>query len=372
VAAAFNQFWRAMNTGFYDPKMHGVDWRAVRARYQPLLPHIDAREDFAALLSYMVGELNASHSEVGPAARPGGVTTASLGLEYDEDYAGPGLKITGVMPQGPTDRDPNRVRAGEYLLSVDGTDVTFNEAFYKTLQDKAGRTVEIVVNGKPDREGARTLKVKPITTAELTNLDYERRVREARAKVEELSGGKLAYIHIRGMDQPSLRRFERELFGDAQLKEGLVLDVRFNGGGNTHDNLLAPLSRLVYGYTQPRDSVRSTQPVRNWNKPIVLLINQNSASDAEIFPYGFRSLKLGKIVGVPTPGYVIGTYSGQLVDGTSYRIPMWGWFTADGKNMENNGVKPDVVVLNDPDQLNLGRDQQLETAVKLLLEEMRK
>jgi tricorn protease len=195
-------------------------------------------------------------------------------------------------------------------------------------------------------------------------------VKEARARVEQLSGGRLAYLHIRGMNQPSLRRFERELYGDAQLKAGLVLDVRHNGGGNTHDNLLGPLSRAVYGYTQPRDAVRSTQPVRHWSKPIILLINQNSASDAEIFPYGFRSLKLGKIIGTPTPGYVIGTYGGQLVDGTGYRIPMWGWFTADGKNMENNGIRPDVLVQNDPDQLARGTDQQLETAVKMLLEEL--
>lgn len=374
VKEAFNEFWRHLNTAFYDPKMHGVDWRAVRARYEPLLPHVGTREDFATLLSHMVGELNASHSEIGPASAPGqpGVTTASLGLEFDEDYAGPGLKVTKVMPQGPADKDPNKVQAGEYILSIDGKDVYYHEEFYRSLEDKAGRRVELVVNSKPEKEGARTVRVKAISGGELGNLDYERRVKEARAKVDQLSGGHLAYIHIQGMNQPSLRRFERELFGDAQRKDGLVLDIRNNGGGNTHDNLLGPLSRLVYGYTQPRDAVRSTQPVRHWNKPIILLINQNSASDAEIFPYGFRTLKLGKIVGVPTPGYVIGTYGGQLVDGTSYRIPMWGWFTVEGKNMENNGISPDVVVVNDPDQLAQGRDQQLETAVKMLLEELNK
>jgi tricorn protease len=370
LAAAFNQFWRQTNNGFYDPNMHGVDWRAVRAKYQPQLPHIGTNEDFTTLLSYMVGELNASHSEVNPAPKPGGIATASLGLEFDEEHPGPGLRIERVMPNGPGDREGKKIQAGEYVLAVDGTDVRFNEQFYRTLEDKAGRTVELLVGGKAEKEGARTVKVRPITQMALADLDYERRVKETRAKVDELSGGRLAYIHVRGMNQPALRRFERELFGDAQLKEGLVLDVRFNGGGNTHDDLLEPLSRPVYGFTQPRDGGRSTQPVRNWPKPVILLINQNSVSDAEIFPYGFRDLKLGKIVGTPTPGYVIGTYSGQLVDGTGYRIPMWGWFTADGKNMENNGAKPDVLVRNDPDEEAQGRDQQLERAVKLLLDDL--
>jgi tricorn protease len=372
LAEAFNEFWRRINVGFYDPKMHGVDWRAVRARYAALLPYVSQKEDFATLLSYMVGELNASHSEVTPAAGPPGVVTAQLGIEFDEDYAGPGLKVVKVMPNGPADREPHKVRPGDYILAIDGTDVRWEEGIWKTLQDKVGRTVELLVNSRPDKEGARTIKVKPIGQEELFNLDYERRVKEARKEVDRLSGGRLAYIHLRAMNPPSLARFERELYGDAQEKEGLVLDIRDNAGGNTHDAILSALSRTIYGFTQPRDAARSTQPVRHWNKPIILLINAGSASDAEIFPYGFRALHLGKIVGTPTPGYVIGTYSGRLADGTQYRVPMWGWFTADGRNMENSGVQPDVAVENDPNQVMAGVDQQLEAAVKLLLQEAAK
>lgn len=371
LAQAFNQFWRHLNTGFYDSAMHGVDWKAVRAKYEPLVSHIATREDFAALLSYMVGELNASHTEITPAAPPGPqVTTSELGLDYDETYTGPGVRIASVMPNGPADRDPNKMTAGEYILAVNGNDVVYNEPFFKQLADHTGRNITLLVNSKPEKEGARTLKLKPITRAALLDLEYDRRVKEMRAKVDEISGGRLAYIHIRNMDQTSLARFERELFGDAQRKEGLVLDVRNNGGGNTHDNLLSPLSRPVYGYTQPRDAAKTTQPERSWTKPIILLMNENSASDAEIFPYGFRDLKLGKIVGMPTPGYVIGTYGGSLVDGTGYRIPMWGWFTRDGKNMENNGVKPDIQVQNDADELRKGRDQQLERAVQELVKDL--
>jgi len=180
----------------------------------------------------------------------------------------------------------------------------------------------------------------------------------------------LAYMRIQGMDVPSLRKFQRELWGDAMAKEGLVLDIRGNGGGNTHDALLEALSRPIYMFKQPRDAFRETQPIHSWTKPIVLLINQNSYSDAEIFPYGFRSLHLGKIVGVSTPGYVIGTYEGTLVDGTHYRIPTEGWYTADGKNLENLGIAPDIYVENTPDDIAKNRDRQLETAVEVLLKEL--
>lgn len=373
IRQAFNEFWRRMNVGFYDPDMHCVDWRAVRAKYEPLLAGVGTKEEFSMfLLSAMVGELNASHSEIGPAPGPAGPQTGELGITFDESYAGPGLKVTGYMPKGPNDDLGPKIKAGEYILSIDGEDVSWNEAMYQTLADKAGKTVDLLVNSKPSKEGARTVKLKPITFAAWRDLEYERKVKEEREKVTQLSGGRVAYIHIKGMDQPSLRRFERELWGRGREADALVLDIRENGGGNTHDAILGQLSRTLYGYTQPRDADKVTQPVRYWGKPIVLLIDQNSASDAEIFPMGFRNLKLGKIVGVPTPGYVIGTYNGRLQDGTTYRIPMWGWFGPDGKDMENVGVKPDVNVEETEEDLEKNRDRQLEVAVDLLLKELPK
>jgi tricorn protease len=211
------------------------------------------------------------------------------------------------------------------------------------------------------------VKLKPINRSQFLDLMYEEHVRESREEVDKVSGGRLAYIHIRGMDPPSLKRLVRELWGKARTKEGLVLDIRNNGGGNTHDEILSQLSRVPYGYTQPRDARRSTQPFRHWDKPIVLLINQDSASDAEIFPNGFRELKLGKIVGVQTPGYVIGTFDGTLQDGTGYRIPTQGYFDLNGKDMENNGVKPDVTVEQTPEDIAAKRDRQIEIAVDMLL-----
>jgi len=373
IRQAFNEFWRRLNVGFYDPNMHGVDWRAVRARYEPLLEGVGTKEDFSMfLLSAMVGELNASHSEIGPAPGPPGPKTGELGITFDENYAGPGLKVTGYMPKGPDDDLGPRVKPGEYVMAIDGEDVTWNEAMYQTLADKAGKTVELLVNSKPSKEGARTIKLKPITVDAWRELEYQRKVKEERDKVTKLSDGRIAYLHIKGMDQPSLHEFERELWGKGREADALVLDIRENGGGNTHDAILSQLSRTLYGFTQPRDAEKVTQPVRYWGKPIVLLINQNSASDAEIFPMGFRNLKLGKIVGVPTPGYVIGTYNGRLQDGTTYRIPMWGWFGPDGRDMENVGVKPDVTVEETEEDLERHRDRQLEVAVDMLLKELPK
>lgn len=367
---AFNEFYRNFGRAFYDAKMHGVNWRAEHDKYEPLLEGVATPEEFANLLSEMVGEVNSSHSEVGPASKGGGPQTATLGLDYDDSYTGPGLKVKAVMSKGPADKPQSRINPGDYVLSIDGTDVRCNEDYYLPLQDMAGKTVDVVVNTKPSKDGAHTLKIKPVTEQQWLDLEYDARVRHNRELVDRLSQGKLAYIHVRGMDQPSLKKFERELWSIAADKEGLVLDIRGNGGGNTHDAILEALSRRVYGYTQPRDGLRESQPVRAWTKPIVLLIDQNSYSDAEIFPAGFRALHLGKIVGVSTPGYVIGTYGGRLVDGTTYRLPTWGWFTADGKNMENLGIPPDINVENRPEDIVAHRDRQLEVAVTTAVREI--
>lgn len=368
---AFLEFWRNFGEGFYDRGMHGVDWKALRKKYEALLPGIATPEEFTTILSNMVGEVNSSHSEIGsaPATAPG-PAQPTLGVIFDYTYPGPGLKVTAVMPGGPADSvGANRVHVGDYILSVDGTDVKNNELFYRSLHNKESKQVEVLVNTKASRDGARTIKLRPVSTAHYENLDYEARVKHTRELVSKLSNGKLAYMHIRGMNQPSLERFNRELWSDAYLKDGLVLDIRGNEGGNTHDAILQELSHRLYGYSQQRDSAIETQPGRVWTKPIVLLINENSFSDAEVFPQGFRSLHLGKIVGMPTPGYVIGVREATLIDGTRYRVPSAGFYTIDGRNLENLGVEPDITVENRPEDVAAHRDRQLEAAVEILLNE---
>jgi C-terminal processing protease CtpA/Prc len=365
---AFEEFWRSFGAGFYDPTMHGVNWKALRTKYASLLPGITTPEEFTALLSNMVGEVNSSHSEVFAASSvPPGPSQPTLAMVYDNDYSGPGLRVTAVMPGSPADTAGSKILAGEYILAIDGEDVKNDENYYRTIQNKQGKDVEILVNSSPNREGARTVKLKPITSAAYDDLDYAARVKHTRELVAKLSGGKLAYIHIKEMMAPSLAKFNRELWSDAYLKDGLVLDIRGNAGGNTHDAILQALSHKVYGYIRARDGDAETQPVKAWDKPIVLLINEDSFSDAEVFPQGFRALHLGKIVGVPTPGYVIGTIDASLLDGTHYRIPTVAYYTMDGRNMENLGIPPDIYVKNTPEDIIQHRDRQLETAVEVLL-----
>src|SRR5581483_7771945 len=184
---AFNEFYRRYGAAFYDAKMHGVDWKALHAKYEPLLQGVGTPEEFANLLSQMVGEVNSSHSEINAASKPGGPQTATLGIFYDDRYAGPGLKVSGILPKGPADKPSTRVSPGDYILSVDGTDVKMTEDFYQTLQDKAGKTVELLVNSRPTKDGARTIKIKPIGFGQWFDLEYEARVRHNRELVEKLS-----------------------------------------------------------------------------------------------------------------------------------------------------------------------------------------
>ena len=366
---AFRQFYREYGAAFYDPDMNGVKWQALRDKYEPYLEGVETSEEFSNVLSEMVGEVNASHSEVTYVpSKVSASQTAMLGIVFDTDYPGPGLKILKTIPKGPADK--LHLAPGDFILKFDGKEFIHSEEFYQGLEGKAGKSVEILVNSKPIQDGGRTLAIRPVSSLQLFALESENLVKQSKKTVEKLSDGKLAYIHIPEMTRPAVLQFNRELISDALLKEGLILDVRGNGGGNTHDEILQLLNKLVYGYTQERDGKVESIPPRAFTKPVILLINQNSASDAEIFPAGFRALKLGKIIGTPTPGYVIGTREGTLIDGTSFRMPSRAFFLTDGKNLENLGVTPDILVENTPDQIASGRDHQLEVAIETLLSDI--
>jgi tricorn protease len=322
----------------------------------------------------MVGELNASHMGVQYTVPPKVKDeTANLGLWFDLNAEGPGLKVSDVLRDGPADQDDTRIRPGEYVLAVGGKDVGPHESAFETLAGKADKPLELLVNSRPDKNGARTVKLTPITRGRQTDLLYEQTVETNREQVEKLSGGKLGYLHIKSMDQPSLARFERELLTLAYDKDGVVLDVRNNPGGRIHDDLFALLTRKVHVFETPRDALKMTQPFGAFTKPTVLLINQGSFSDAEIFANGYRANGLGKIVGIPTGGGVIGTGNLGLLDNvTTFRVPRTGWQTLDGRNLENWGVPPDFYVELLPEDVLANRDPQMETAVKDLLKRLKK
>ncbi len=372
-AEVFDQAWRLLNENFYDVNFHGVDWRGVRARYRPLVAHVAMKEDLYALIGLMLGELNASHlGIVGPSSVPE-QQTADLGLLFDEHYRGPGLKVAEILKGGPADRRGLNLKAGDILESIDRTPLTEKTALASILNDRAGETVVVQVVSKPGDKAKRRVELVAVNRVQLRPLMYQRWIDGNAKKVAELSKGKLGYIHIPSMDETGLDSFLRALYSDNTDKEAIVLDVRYNSGGFTHDRVLNYLGGKDHTFFLQRHGgvgsvLRSTD--RRWNKPLVLLINNRSYSDAEIFPHAFRTLGLGKLIGQPTGAHVIGTGRMRLIDGSLFMVPRTGVFTSKGVNMEREGVVPDFVVDPHPDELARGVDRQLEKAVEVLQHEV--
>ena len=217
------------------------------------------------------------------------------------------------------------------------------------------------------------MNIRPITLAAYKLLDYDRWVGEREKMTDQVSGNRLGYIHLSAMNDENLEKFKRLVYGDMQAKDGLVLDVRFNGGGSTADEIMEVLETKVFGYRTIRnDTDRTTSPMLTWNKPTIVLINELSYSNAEVFPWGFKELHLGKVVGVPTNGSVIGTGVTTLIDGTTLRIPSIGDYTLSGLDQEHNGCPPDIYVENTPEDVARNHDRQLETAVQELLKQTKR
>ncbi len=373
-AEIFAQSWRLLNENFYDAAFHGTDWAAVRSRYAPLVKHVSLKEDLYALVSLMLGELNSSHLGIAGAGRTPEETTADLGLLFDATYKGPGLKVAEVLKRGPADKRGLQVKAGDVITAIDRQPVDGQE-LSELLNGKVNEPVvlEVVASGtdpKDAKAAKRRVEVQGIDRGRTGELMYARWVASNAKKVETLSSGKLGYIHIPTMTDDGLETFVRSLYSDNAEKEGLVLDVRNNGGGFTHDKVLNYLAGREHTQFRRRNGgeglvVREND--RKWTKPVVVLINERTYSDAEVFPSALRSLGLGKLVGQPTGGQVIFTYRVRLIDGSVFALPSTGVFTARGVNMEREAVQPDVLVAGPtPEQQSRGEDPQIAAAVGVL------
>ena len=374
----FDDAWRCMKYRFYDPKLHGTDWNAMRAKYKPLVAYVADRHELMNIINEMIGELNASHTgaSVGRQRSPDDERernmTRHLGLDLQADSASGRYLVKHVYEDGPADKDWVKVEKGNFLIAIDGKPVKAGDDYHAFLGRRLNRKVELTFNSKPVPEGAWTVKYEPLSMTAFGNLRYERWVKERRAIVDKLSGGRVGYLHIKAMDQPSLAKFKKEL-GEFRHKEGLVIDERWNGGGNIEQELLAILVQRPYEVWQPRGVEPTERPFAGYFGPKVVLQNWRSASNAEMFPAGFRALGLGKVVGTPTMGAVIGTGSYSLIDGSTIRTPGVGVFLADSArtNMENHAVQPDVYVENTPEDNLAGHDRQLETAVREVMKELK-
>jgi tricorn protease len=373
-AEMFAQSWRALSDHFYDAKLHDTNWRAVREKYQPLVKHIAMKEDLYAMVSLMLGELNASHLGINGPSHNADEITADLGLIYDESFKGPGLKIAEVLKRGPADRRGLNLKAGEIILSIDRTKLTDKTNLSQLLGGKVGETVLLEVTSDPsDSKAKRKIEMQAASREAVHNLMYQRWVERNAQQVAKLSNGTLGYIHIPSMDDAGMEQFVRSLYSDNFDKDAIVIDVRYNGGGFTHDQVLNYLGGKAHTLFRQRDGgeglvLRSYD--RKWTKPSIVLINNRSYSDAEIFPNAFRTLGLGKLVGQPTGGCVIGTSATRLIDGSQFRVPRTGVWTVKGINMEREGVAPDVTVDAQPEELAKGADPQLQKAVEVLTQDV--
>ncbi|HEX8719044.1 MAG TPA: S41 family peptidase, partial [Pyrinomonadaceae bacterium] len=373
-AEMFDDAWRTMKYRFYDPKMHGTDWDAMRAKYKPLVEYVGDRQELLNIVNEMIGELNASHTGAAPppsGREPNAVSTGHLGVELEADAAAGRYRVTHVYEEGPADKDWVRVAVGDYLIAIDGKPVKAGDEYWALLNHRLNRKVAVTFNSRPTAEGAWSTRIEPTSTGNFSQLRYERWVKERRAMVDKLSGGRVGYVHIQAMNAPSLRRFEKEL-REYRNKEAMVIDQRWNGGGNIEQELLGILVQRQYQVWQPRGTEATTRPLAGFFGPKIVLQNWRSASNAEMFPAGFRALGLGKVVGTPTMGAVIGTGSYSLIDGSTVRTPGVGVYLFDKQqtNMENYGVRPDILVENTPEDTLAGRDRQLEAAVQELLKEL--
>ena len=379
----FEEAWRALDAGFYDPDFHGQDFDLLKKNYKKWAISASTETDFQYVFNLMLGQLNASHMGLYGSDRQETQRERTGFIGADLAPQKEGVKVTRVIPNSPADRENSTLRVGDMITSIDGEKVSATDNFYEPLINKAGEKVILEVKSA---SGTREVVIRP--TSSLRTLLYNEWVEDRRALVDKYSNGQLGYIHIRGMNWTSFEEFERELTAAGQGKKGLVIDVRYNGGGWTTDYLMAVLNVRQHAYTIPRGATDNLEknnqqfkqyypygerlPLAAWTKPAFTLCNANSYSNAEIFSHAFKTLNRGKLVGMPTFGAVISTGGKGLIDGSYVRLPFRAWYVlATGKSMENIPAVPDIVLDNAPDSKAKGKDEQLKKAVDTLLGEVK-
>ena len=359
----FEHIWKQVKEKFYDPELHGIDWAYYHDNYVRFLPHIDNYFDFADLLSEMLGELNGSHTGARYRA-PGGENIGRLGILIDWNYTGKGLRIAEVLPGGVLNLADSGIKDGDLIMAIEGQRLEEGTDWIALLTGKAGKKIRLTVKtGGKEKD----LFVKPVASE--SNLLYRRWVRQREEMVERLSGGRIGYVHVEGMDSPSFREVYSKALGKYRNCDALIVDTRHNGGGWLHDDLVTLLGGKAYVEFRPRGQYIGTEPYSKWNKPSCVLVCEDNYSDASGFPAAYRSLGLGKIIGSPVPGTMTAVWwEDQIFDQIVFGIPEVGSYDLkEGRYLENLQLVPDILVYNDPASLLEGRDLQLEAAVREML-----
>ncbi len=368
----FDEAWRALDAKYYDPDHHGIDWNAMHHKYRPWALGASTYEDYRDVVKLMLGELNSSHLNIygGPddwSIETGPASTGDLGVLFDPTYSGPGLRIAHVVEGSPADREESRLLPGEIVRSIAGAPVDLAANPFVQLDATEDRKILLEVE---NREGdLREVAIRPTSLSEMADLFYKEEVEARRRFVEEHGDGKVAYVHIEAMGTNSFELFERDLYAVAHGKEVLIIDVRGNGGGWTTDLMLTSLLAGDHAVTRPRGGgtgyPHGRRLIYAWTKPIVVLCDEYSFSNAEIFSWAIRTLERGPVVGQRTHGGVISTGGTTLGDGAYLRLPFRGWTSKlDGSNLEGTGCMPDIVVANLPGEMARGLDRQLQRALE--------
>ncbi|MDY7095231.1 MAG: S41 family peptidase, partial [Acidobacteriota bacterium] len=379
-AQIFDEVWRRYRDYFYVENMHGYDWQAIGDRYRALLPHVGHRSDLNYLMGEMIAELNVGHAYVagGDIDLPDRPKVALPGAELELDAEAGRYRIAAIL-QGDNHEERYRspltevgvdVREGDYLLAIDGEEVEAEDNPYRMLRYKAQSPVTWTVASSPDGQNRRDITYRPITSEDA--LRYHRWVARKRAMVEELGGGRLGYLHIPDMGADGIREFIKWYYPQIR-REGLVVDVRNNGGGNVSQMIIERLSRELLGIGYSRNSeIVSTYPIAVFNGPMACVLDEDSSSDGDIFPWMFRQAGLGPLIGKRSWGGVIGiTDRGTLIDGGQVYVPEFGLLSPEGEwIIEGRGVEPDIEVTNDAKSVIEGRDPQLERAVQEVLDQI--
>ena len=364
----FEHMWRQVDKKFYVKDLHGVDWSFYKNEYKKFLPHINNDFDFAQMMSEMLGELNASHTGCRHYSRSNtGDNTASLGLYLKHLENSNGLRILDIMDKSPVIDAKSKIKIGDIIEKIDGVTITPSSNIASLLNRKEGKnTLLSIYNGKNRWEET----VKPISRNKENTLRYERWIENCRSFVDSISDGKIGYVHIKSMSDHSYRPFYEDVLGKNHLKDALIVDTRFNGGGWMHDDLVVFLSGTKYFTFYPRGQNLGGESLFRWQKPSAVVMGEGNYSDAHVFPVAYKELGVGKLIGMPVPGTGTAVWWEMLHnESLVFGIPQVGILTDDGKYLENTQLEPDFKIANKPEKISSGWDEQLQKAVEHLIQE---
>ncbi|MEH6536118.1 MAG: S41 family peptidase [Psychroserpens sp.] len=361
---------RQVKKKFLDPNLHGAPWDELSANYKKFVPHLNNDFDFKDILGELLGELNASHTGARfRAANIKGDQTASLGIFIDETYKGNGLKISEVIEGSPLINSGKKVKAGVIIEAIDGEALTQNSNYYTFLNRKAGDAITISYYDLSTKTRWKE-RVKPISLRAENELRYQRWIKKNRDMVHKLSNNQIGYMHIRNMSDRSFREFLEEVMGEEVHKKALVVDTRFNGGGDLVDDITTFLSGEKYMEFQNGGKVVGMESQRRWTKPSIMLVGESNYSDAHCTPVGYKDLKIGKLVGMPVPGTCSFVWWERIQNGIVFGIPNMQVLDIEGDVLENKELMPDIQVKNGFDNITNGKDEQIEAAVRELLKSL--